>query len=77
MGEATYVDWAYMLQLQEVKGMVVLEVLVALEDLGAHRNQSLVVLMDPGVLEGPLLNLLLDPNMKKKNSNDKAIKSDF
>lgn len=52
MGKATYVDRAYMIQLQEVTGMVVLEVLVALEDLGAHHNQSLMVLVDPGVLEG-------------------------
>lgn len=66
MGDPTYVDWAYMLQFQEAKGMVVLEVLVAQEDLDAHRNQTLVVLLGPGVLEGLLLNLPLDPNMKKK-----------
>lgn len=69
MGKATYGDWAYMFQLREVREMLVLEVQVVLEDLDAHRNQSLVVLLAPGVREGPLLNLPLDPNMKKKNPN--------
>lgn len=44
----------------------ILEVQVVLEDLDAHCNQSLVSLVAPGVQEGPLLVLPLDPNMKEK-----------
>lgn len=50
---ATYVDWACMLQLREVREIGVLEVQVVLEDLDAHRNQSLETLVAPGVQEDP------------------------
>lgn len=43
----------------------VLEVQVVLDDRGAHCNQCLVALLVPGVQEGQLLSLLLDPKMKR------------
>lgn len=46
----------------------VLEVQVVLEDLDAHRNQSQVFLVAPGVQEGPIRVLPLDPKMKEKNA---------
>ncbi len=46
--------------------MVVQGVQVVLEDLGAHHNRSLVTLVAPGVQEGLLQNLPLDPNMNEK-----------
>ena len=44
-----------------------LEVQVVLEDLDVHRNQCLEPLVVPGVQEGPLWNLPLDPNIKENN----------
>lgn len=56
--------------LREVrKNLGVQEVQVVLEDLGAHRNQSLVALVAPEDQEGPLQILPLDPDeMRKKKS---------
>lgn len=47
--KATYSDWAYMIR--EVRE--ILEVQVVLEGQDAHRNQSPVFLVGPGVQEGP------------------------
>lgn len=45
---------------------MVLEVQPVLEDLDAHRNQSLVALVALGVQEVLLLTLLLGPEIKRQ-----------
>lgn len=66
MEKDAYVDSAWRLQLLAVRDLVVLEVQLVLEDLDAHRNQSLVALVALGVQEVLLLTLLLDPEIKRQ-----------